>query len=106
MKVTFIDPKLRRHCVELQPSTVFASITTELKTIWPIPSDFFPILVYDRKLLSEDKSLGSISYHPGKCILFVGVKVSECSAQGSMPPLRCSSTSLAPLESSGALVPL
>jgi hypothetical protein len=84
MKVTFVDQKLRKHCIELESTTAIAAITAMLVSIWPVPSGFSPKLVYENRTLLEHESLDSIGYFASKCISYFGVRKSAKSAQGSM----------------------
>jgi TPR repeat protein len=83
MKVTFVDQKLRKHCIELESSTAISSITAMLGNIWPVPSGFSPKLVYENRTLLKHESLDSIGYFASKFISYFGVKESAKSAQGS-----------------------
>jgi hypothetical protein len=84
MKVTFVDQKLRKHCIELESSTAISSITAMLGNIWPVPSGLSPKLVYENRTLLKHESLDSIGYFASKCISYFGVKESAKSAQGSI----------------------
>jgi TPR repeat protein len=88
MKVTFVDQKLRKHCIELEGTVAIASITAMLvEKYWPVPSGFSPKLVYEKRALLEHESLCSIGYVQGKFISFLTVRQSAKSAksaQGSM----------------------
>jgi hypothetical protein len=91
MKVTFVDQKLRKHCIELEGTVAIASITAMLvENVWPLPSGFSPKLVYEKRALLEHESLYSIGYVQGKLISFLTVRQSSKSAksaQGSMPDI-------------------
>jgi hypothetical protein len=69
-EVTFVDEKLRKHCIELESSTAISFITAMLGSIWPVPSGFCPKLVYENRTLLKHESLDNIGCFASKFISY------------------------------------
>ena len=74
MDVVIIDAKLRRYCIEVDGSANIAHLNALLATMSPVPAGFIPKLVYQKRILSDGDSVGSIGYRPESVITLVCIR--------------------------------
>jgi len=60
MKVNLMDSKLRNHFVDVADDSVsIAHVRELLEQKFPVPTGFFPQLVYQKQILTGQDSLGA-----------------------------------------------
>jgi hypothetical protein len=75
-KVFVIDTKLRRHCIEVDDSANITHLNTLLANMSLVPVGFTPKLVYQKRILGNGDSVGSIGYRPEFAITLVCIRAS------------------------------
>jgi len=63
-KVCLLDSKLRKHLIDANVSTSIADIKAAAASMSLVPPGFALRLVYQKRILSDDETLGSIGYSP------------------------------------------
>ena len=104
MKVTLVDTKMRKHCIDLENGARVGQIKTVLVKMSLVPPGFCPKLVYQRKLLADEDSLSSIGYDADRGISFLCVRcpVAEALPAAVDPSLPVIAVKLNPIDSFGA----
>jgi len=87
MKVFIMDSKLRKHRVDVDDSTSIAHVQLLLANMSLVPAGFASKLVYQKRMLGDDESVGSIGYSPERSISLVCVRSSPASTAAD-PELR------------------
>jgi hypothetical protein len=73
-KVFIVDAKLRRHCFEVDDRASITHLNTLLANMSLVPAGFIPKLVYQKRILSDGDSVGSIGYRPEFAITLVCIR--------------------------------
>ena len=84
MKVFIIDSKLRKHCFDVHDSTSIAHVKLLLASMSLVPAGFASKLVYQKRMLGDDESVGSIGYSPERSISLVCVRSSPASTAADL----------------------
>ena len=91
MKVFITDTLRRKHCVDVDESTSIAHVKLLLASMSLVPAGFVSKLVYKKRMLGDDESVGSFGYNPDRSISLVCVRSSPASTASD--PELCSSRS-------------
>ena len=85
-----MDSKLRKHSFDLDCSATVSYVKLLLTNMSLVPAGFVPKLVYHRRMLSDDETLGSIAYSPERSISLVCVRSTPAStaANPELPSSR------------------
>jgi hypothetical protein len=89
IKVSVVDSKLRKHSVDVPGSAPVAHVKLLLANMSLVPAGFVPILVYQKRMLSDDECLGSIGYSPERSLSLVCVRSTSASTAAD-PALQSS----------------
>jgi hypothetical protein len=79
MKVSVLDSKLRKHSVDVHCSATVAHVKLLLANMSLVPAGFVPVLVYQKRMLSDDECLASIGYSPDRSLSLVCVRSTSAS---------------------------
>ena len=89
MKVSVVDSKLRKHSVDVHCSATVAHVKLLLANMSLVPAGFVPVLVYQKRMLSDDECLASIGYSPERSLSLVCVRSTPVST-AAHPALQSS----------------
>ena len=79
MKVSLVDSKLHKHCVDVDASASIAEVASLLEHMSLVPAGCSPMLVYQRRILTGRDSLRGIGYNPDRSISVVCVSAPSVS---------------------------
>jgi hypothetical protein len=75
MRVNLLDSKLRKHLVDVVDDSVsIAHVRELLEQTFPVSAGFFPQLVYQKQILTDQDSLRSIGYITNRSISIVCIR--------------------------------
>jgi len=92
MKVFIMDSHLRKHCVEVDDSTSIAHVKLLLSNMSLVPAGFVSKLMYQKRMLGDNESVGSLGCSSERSISLVCVRSSPASIAmtAADPELRSS----------------
>jgi hypothetical protein len=102
IKVSVVDPKLRKFSVDVHGSATVLHLKLLLANMLLVPAGLVPILVYQKRLLSDDECVGGIGYSTERIISLVCVRSTPASTAAGHELHSVSSRSTEPNPSAAA----